>query len=384
MSSRIALFLLCAFAHFNAVAATLSVGPNGTHQRISDAARDARDGDTVEIAEGEYRGDAAIWTQGRLTIRGLGKGATLIADGAIAEGKAVWVIRSGEFDIGNITFRGARAPDNNGAGIRFEHGLLRVANCRFFDNQNGILTSNDKASELIVTNSEFGDSPHSERGLPHLLYVGQIARLEVTGSNFYKGWKGHLLKSRARESVVKYNKIYDGSDGAASYELEFPVGGQAVVVGNIIGQSRDTQNSSIVAYGAEGRQWPENGLYLSHNTLVNNLPRGGYFLRVWREKFGDDLNLVALNNLLIGNGEFNVADEALTGNVRLRLGQSGAPVPPDFRLAADSPLRGKIFKGAATPFGDLAPQEEFTPPSGVRPLAAPARAPGAVQTPARQ
>jgi hypothetical protein len=42
----------------------------------------------------------------------------------------------------------------------------------------------------------------------------------------------------------------------ASYELEFPEGGVAVVVGNVIAQSADSPNPIVVAYGAESSRWP--------------------------------------------------------------------------------------------------------------------------------
>lgn len=386
MPRWIAALLLCALTSLPAWAATLRVGPGEAYTRISDAARVAADGDTIEIAAGEYRGDVAVWTQRRLTIRGMGSGAVLIADGASAENKAIWVIRNGDFDIHNLTFRGTRVRNNNGAGIRFEHGRLRVVNCRFLDNQTGIMSSNDGVSELIVIGSEFGDAPHNDLWLPHLLYAGRMARLTVIGSSFHGGYRGHLLKSRARENFILYNRLVDGSDGGASYELEFPQGGRAVVVGNIIGQSRNTQNISLIAYGAEKAFWPDNGLYLAHNTLLDELPAGGRFVRIWSESFANGIAVVARNNLLIGNGAFDIADDEHSGgNHRLRAGQAGTPAAPDFRLPADSPLRGQRFDGPATPYGELTPRWEFIPPRGSRQLdPAQPLAPGAVQTPSSE
>ncbi len=49
------------------------VGPGEKLTRIADAARLAKDGDTIEILPGEYRGDVAVWQQKQLTIRGLGQ-----------------------------------------------------------------------------------------------------------------------------------------------------------------------------------------------------------------------------------------------------------------------------------------------------------------------
>jgi hypothetical protein len=89
------------------------------------------------------------------------------------------VVRNAEMLIENIEFRGARVPDGNGAGIRFERGHLRIVRCAFFDNEMGILTGNVADSVLEVEDSEFGQAPKHAGGLHHLLYAGTIARLSV-------------------------------------------------------------------------------------------------------------------------------------------------------------------------------------------------------------
>ena len=82
----------------------LRVGPTEAIRSIAEAARLAHDGDIVEIMAGEYHADVAIWHQKKLSIRGFGGNARLFADGKSAEGKAIWVIRNGVFDIANIDF----------------------------------------------------------------------------------------------------------------------------------------------------------------------------------------------------------------------------------------------------------------------------------------
>jgi hypothetical protein len=131
---------------------------------------------------------------------------------------------------------------------------------------------------LEVENSEFAYNQRPD-GHNHNLYVGQIARLMVSGSYFHHGHIGHLLKSRAEANYILNNRLVDGPDGTASYELEFPNGGRAYVVGNTIAQSTLTENRHLISYGAEGYKWPSNTLYLANNTLINPLPNG-VFLRV--------------------------------------------------------------------------------------------------------
>lgn len=371
--------LLLACCIIPAHAATLRVGPGEAITRIADAARLAKDGDTVEIQPGEYRGDIAVWSQKKLTIHGIGQRPVLIADGKSAEGKAIWVIRNGDIRIHNIEFREARVPDRNGAGIRFERGKLHISSCGFFDNENGLIASNFKDAELTIKNSEFGRNGAGD-GQSHNLYVGSIARLTITGSRFHAAKVGHLIKSRARHNDIRYNLIYDGPGGTASYEVEFPNGGIATLIGNIIGQSATTENPVVVSYGAEGKPWPENYFTLIHNTLISDRLKGTWFLRVHEDKFPTPPTVRAWNNLTAGLGIFSLgASGDFRGNVPTLPVMLNDPENLDFGLPRRSPLRW-----LASDIGELDaalnPTAEFSLPIGTRLLAPPTRwIPGALQ-----
>jgi hypothetical protein len=361
---------------------TLTVGKGAPIETIAEAARLAKDGDTIDILPGEYHADVAVWLQKRLTIRGVGETPVLKADGRSAEGKAIWVLRNGEFVIENVAFEGARVDDRNGAGIRFERGSLTLRRCRFSDNENGVLTANDADSELAIEDSQFSRAPRDRGPLKHLLYVGRIARFTLTGSRFHQGFEGHLVKSRARENRVAYNLLYDGDGGSAAYELEFPNAGVAYVIGNVIGQSATTTNPAVVSYGAEGAVWERNALYLVNNTLLSDRWEGAWFLRVASERLPADTDIVAVNNLTVGLGVFTLgARGRFERNFPLVAAALGDPATLDFRLGAHSLLRGF---GAAPPVVDgrsLAPVAEFRLPIGTTPL--PPRdawMPGAFQT----
>ncbi len=360
---------------------TMLVGAGERIRTVSEAARLARDGEVIEIRPGTYRGQPAIWNQNNLTIRGAaGERPVMLADGRSAEDKAIWVVRGGKVRIENIEFRGARVRDSNGAGIRFEKGQLTVHGCRFVDNEMGILTGNLAEQSLEVSDSEFGDAPRHPGGLHHLLYVGPIGKFVLRGSRFYNGYLGHLVKSRARESHVLYNMLVDGRGGKASYELEFPNGGLVSVIGNAIGQSAGTDNSTIVAYGAEGPRWPDNALYLSHNTLVND-HFAGDFLNVWADKFPGGIDIWQLNNLLVGKGNFyppargRVEGNQTTERADL-IEYGGIPLRP----TSLSPLRGAVRPPGSVRGVELLPDAEFIYPVGSRPLrVSSALAPGAFQ-----
>ncbi len=357
----------------------LHVRPNGTIKTVAEAAQLAQDDDIVEIESGEYKGDVTVWTQKRLTIRGIGQRPVLNAAGKSAEDKATWVIQDGEFKVSNLEFRGARASDGNGAGIRFEKGKLTVQKCAFVDNQNGILAANFSDAELSIENSTFVQAPKQKTPLPHLLYAGSIALLRVTGSRFHGGYYGHLLKSRARVSDIRYNLLVDGNDGSASYEAEFPNGGDVTLIGNVVGQSSSTENPALVAYGAEGGIWPENRLRMVHNTLYSAGLRPAWFLHVFKDKVGPTL-VITRNNLLIGYGLFTTGvDGQHQGNYFAPAMVLGDPDSMDFTLSLDSWLRGSVSPIEPDPDG-LQPRFEQSAPGLVSSINTPSKwAPGAVQ-----
>lgn len=256
----------------------------------------------------------AVWQRDNITIRAVGGRVRLVAKGAAAEGKGIWVVRAKGMHVEGFDFEGAKVPSHNGAGIRLESGSLHVKDCSFTHNEMGLLTNNDPNTELIVENSEFAYNMRPD-GHNHNLYVGHIARLTVRNSYFHHAKTGHLLKSRAAVNNIFNNRLIDGPGGTASYELEFPNGGIANVVGNTIAQNTNTENPILISFGAEGYKWPRNEITLENNTLVNPLPWGGVFLRVAP---GEDA-IRAINNRLVGHGTLESAGQGeYRGNVHVK------------------------------------------------------------------
>lgn len=360
----LALLVISLMRHGSAAAAVIRVGPEGDVRSIAEASQRAKSGDVIEISSGDWRGDVALWDQKDLIIRGVGTRPVLHADGKDMEGKAIWVFRRGTYVVENIEFRGARVTDGNGAGIRFESGKLRISNCSFLDNENGILTSNNKEAELEIENSLFADAPHKNSPLPHLLYVGRIASVKISGSRFQSGFAGHLIKSRAKVTEMSYNMILDGPNGSASYEVEFPNGGAVKLIGNVIGQSSNTRNPVVVAYGAEAAEGDGHSLTMSHNTLLSEGFHPAWFIRVWKNRVPREFKMLAVNNLYSGFGFFNYGISGVfDGNWLVSAASFQSWDTLDFRLAEDSLYRQ--FMSSASDVDDaLVPKREFKFPLG--------------------
>ena len=248
-----------------AAAPVLRVGPRRAVRTLAQAARLVEPGQRIEVDSGDYRADVAVWERDGVQLRAVSGRVRIVADGASAEDKASFVVRARGMRIEGFDFEGARSSARNGAGIRLESGSLAVHDCRFIGNEMGLLTANDPMIELDISDSEFA---HNQRpdGHNHNLYVGQIARLSIRGSWLHHARTGHLLKSRAAWNLVLANRLVDGEGGRASYELEFPNGGIAFVVGNTIEQAATTENEQMISFGAEGWHWRDNRLYVTHNT----------------------------------------------------------------------------------------------------------------------
>jgi hypothetical protein len=349
-------------------AETVPVGPQHDLKAPSAAAKVARDGDVVEIEPGLYAGDAAVWTQDRLTIRGRGGRAHLRADGAQVEGKGIWVIKGAGYTIEDIEFSGAKVPDRNGAGIRLEGPGLTVRNSYFHDNQNGILTGRNLESDIIIEHSEFARNGAGD-GQSHNLYIGTVRSFTLRYSYSHHAIVGHIVKSRAIKNYIVYNRIADEQDGRASLAIDLPDGGLSFVMGNLIQQGPENDNRTIVAYGAEGYKNLLNELYFVSNTVVNDDPKGGRFVFV--RPGADAVRLI--NNLFAGPGELLAGKGESRSNLRTAKSDFTNPDKLDYRPNARAGGIGKgIDAGSAYGFS-LRPAAEYRHPLGVltRPTSGP-------------
>ena len=340
---------------------TLEVGPGKTFGAPCDAIAAAADGDVIEIdAAGDYAGDVCAVPKNNLTLRGVGGRALIDAAGQNSGGKAIWVISGNDAVVENIEFSGAAVPDQNGAGIRQEGQNLTVRNCYFHDNQNGILAGDKPQSELLIEYSEFANNGFSD-GQTHNLYINHVGRLVFQFNYSHNALRGHLLKSRAAETYVLYNRLTEES-GTESYEIDIPNGGRAYIIGNLIQQGPNAENGGIISYEGEGANAnnPEHDLYVVNNTIVNERANGGTFI---------NLNAVTVpavirNNIFVGPGTLTTQSNAdLSGNYEGDPGfvdQAGY----DYHLTAGSPAENAgVAPGAGAGY-DLTPAFQYVHPAG--------------------
>ncbi len=250
---------------------TLTVGQGKEYSTISAAVAASHNGDVIAVDAGTYTNDYATITT-NITIEGVGGMVNLVSTGDIPNGKAI-LVTDANVTLDHLSFSGATVADGNGAGVRYETGNLTITNCYFHDNQDGLLAAANPTGTISIDHSEFAHNGTGD-GYTHGLYVGEIADLTVTNSYFHDTVVGNQIKSRADNTVIENNRIIDGTNGTASYDIDLPDGGKALISGNVIQQSATSQNPAIIHFGGEGGPYAGSSLTIENNTILNDLAGG--------------------------------------------------------------------------------------------------------------
>ena len=300
----------------SASAATLSVGPGKTYAAPCAAFAAAKDGDIVEITGNTtYSGDVCGIARHNLVVRGVNGRPKINANGANAMGKAIWVVSGNNVTIENVEMYGAKVPDQNGAALRLEGTGFTLRQSFLHDNENGILSGANTASDILLEYNEFGHNGFGD-GYSHNLYIGNVRSLTFRYNFSHDANVGHNLKSRAQVNSILYNRFSSlaagqtGSTaaGAPSYEIDLPNAGTSYVIGNVVQQPSSNNNPNILAYGEEGASNPGKDLYVVNNTFLNDYGSGGTFVMI-----GSGVTTPALlqNNIFAGVGSMTNQANAL-------------------------------------------------------------------------
>lgn len=271
LTSALALSLVAGTAG----AATRQVGSGKTYPAPCAAFAAATSGDVIEIDAGTYSGDVCEITTSTLTIRGVGGRPKIDAAGKNAQGKGTWVVSGNDITIENVEMLGSAVPDHNGAALRLQGTNVTLRGVYLHDNENGILGG---AGVVLIESSELAHNGNciDPAGCAHNAYLSaNVTSFTFKSSYSHGATSGHELKSRAQKNFILYSRITD-EDGTASYSIDLPNGGTSVILGNLIEQSKTTENPTLVTYGEEGLSNAGHDLYVVHNTFVNTLGSGTF------------------------------------------------------------------------------------------------------------
>src|ERR1700730_2779038 len=252
----------------------LTVGPGQQYSTVAAAIADTQNGDTVQVMAGTYTNDFATIST-NITLQGVGGMVNMVGTEQIPNGKAI-LVTDGDVTINNFSFSGAQVADANGAGIRYEAGNLILNNDYFHDNQEGLLGAANSSGSIIINNTEFAhngvnDPTSAGYGRTHNLYVGEIPLLKINNSYFHDANIGHEIKSRALDTVITNSRIQDGPVATASYSIDLPNGGNALIQNNVIEQGPLSENPIIIAIGEEGSVYDNTSIQIVGNQILNDL-----------------------------------------------------------------------------------------------------------------
>jgi hypothetical protein len=365
----VAAISLCAAT---APAGIIQVGPTRTYTTVAAGIGAAAAGDTIEIDSGTYTGPACLASvnKNNLTIRGVGPSRPVLDANFTAQSKkAIFVISGSNTTIENLEFRNcyvAPVDGYNGAGIRQEGANVTIRGCYFYNNQNGIL-ANATSGNVLIEYSEFNHNGVGDPGQTHNMYINACTSFTLQHSYVHDVVIGHEVKTRALVNKILYNRI-SSELGNGSRELQLAQGGTCYVVGNVIQQGPNSQNSEIIAYGGEGNN-PNPYLYIVNNTIIN------------QREYGSPAFLTKNNSTLAGTALMQNNILAGLGNEVLLAGSGGGaltqisnwqttspgfadPANYDYRLTAAS--LGAINMGTAPGVGfngfALTPTYEYVHP----------------------
>ena len=360
MKHFIPLLFLIAVVPAAAHAAILQVGPGKAFAAPCAAIAAASPGDTIEIDSSvTYVGDVCAWTTAGLTLRGVGGArAHIDAGGQNSQGKGIWVISGANTTVENIEFSGATVPDTNGAGIRAQANNLIVRNCYFHDNEEGILT--DAALNIITIEfSEFAFNGFGD-GQSHNVYVGNVGTLIFRYNYSHHAKIGHLLKSRAAQNFILYNRLSDEATGTSSYQINIPNGGLTYIIGNVIEQGPNNDNPIFISYLEEGTTPgnPSTQMFVINNTFVNDAGSGTFIIPT-----SPAAPAVIKNNIFAGPGSITSQSTAIKANNFVGNPGFVNAAGYDYHLVAGSPAIGAGADPGADGTFSLSPAFQYVHPA---------------------
>ena len=291
--------------------AVLTVGSGLQFQTVKAAVDASHDGDTIYVQAGTYLNDFSI-IKTKISIVGVGGMANFVATVSPTNGKAILTVNT-DVTLDHVELQGAKVHDLNGAGVRYQGGNLTITNSYIHDNQNGILGGSgvDGTGTVTIDHTEFGHNGAGGGGYSHNIYIGTIDTFTFTNSYTHDAVVGHELKSRAANTIITNDRIYD-LNGNASYNIDLPNGGNAIIENNIIQQGPNSPNYTLINYGGNLTKvvpWLNSSLLVEDNTLIN---------QIHKKSVAGVMNRLAITAQLVDNHYFGLdaAQIAVGNNVR--------------------------------------------------------------------
>lgn len=286
-------------------------GSPTTDGTLAELAAKTPDGGLLKLPAGTFAGTSPV---GSITIEGAGPGVTIIDATGLplaGGGKAALMPTSttGRFVSKDLTIRGAKCPDRNGAAIRQNGDGMNFSaiNCEITDCENGLLTF---SGDIVVDTCHIHHCGASN-GLSHGVYANGTtdlaSKLTVIKSKIEcNDMATHAVKSRMATTVIEDCELTQNTslvDGApvAGRIVDIPNGGDAKINRTTLNMTPSSPVREVISYGANGLTNGAQGLALD-TVLLNTTGL--------EEVYIDSFVAVPLS---IVNGTYNGGAPALVG-----------------------------------------------------------------------
>ncbi len=311
-----------------ASAAAQTVAAAGQQQILADgkvfASIDAAfkavpDGGIIRIGPGTYREGGTLTKSNVLILAD----PDSMFDGAVAGGKATFVIRGDNTTIEGMNCKNVRVRDNNGACIRHEAATITLRGVTFADSQQGILAGGN-SKKVVIEDSNF--LRLGKNGRAHGVYIngGEL----IIRRSIFRGSKdqAHAIKHRGHKFLLEDSLV--ASDQADDSRLiDLPAGGDAVVRNNLLIEGPNSVNWSLFSFGVEGVKHEINALLIESNTIIGDRPGGAEFIQA-----GDGVpRPIVTRNVVIGNVRYDWPASNYRLKDRAEAGLPEGTAIPDWR-----------------------------------------------------
>jgi hypothetical protein len=319
-TAGIALAATWFFAAHAAAARTLQVGPDADWHTIGDALAHAHDGDTINLAPGEYFDCAQIRVRD-LVLQGAGD-TTVITD-KTCFGKGLLVAQADGLTVRDLVLARARVPDGNGAGIRLEANGLVLERVRFINNQVGVLAGQAGPGAVIIRHCTFNDGGVAGDRPSAALMIADVGSLLVEYSTFSNVKGGQISSSAGRTELVG-NRIETGVEPGAGNDVL--VGGGALFMRDnvlVVGPNLPPRDAAVLV--------TDGTVDMRGNRLENTTGHSEYLLLDWSH------DSPALSDNQVGAGD---VEWGSAGALRHRAGTSARAAVADARSVMGAAKRG--------------------------------------------
>ncbi len=311
---------ICFFAFHAATARTLQVGPDAEWHSFNEALSHAHDGDTINLAPGQYFECALIRVRD-LTLQGAGD--TTVFTDKTCFGKALLVAQADGLTVRDLVLARARVPDGNGAGIRLEANGLVLERVRFINDQVGVLAGQSGPGAVVVRDCTFADGGVAGDRPSAALMIASVSSLVVERSTF-SNVKGGQISSGALRTELVGNRIETGVEPGAGNDVLF--GGGALVMRDnvlVVGPNPPPRDAAVLV--------TDGTVDMRGNRLENTTGHSMYLLLDWSH----DSPALSGNRVGAGDEEWGSA-----GVLRHRAGTTARSVVADARAVMGAAKQG--------------------------------------------